>query len=147
MRFLVLTMFLLSTSPVRQAGEFTGNFHVKQAIDSWWECNLEIDVKVEGSGRAVLECDYNSGPVHRELQLREQQIVELRGLLGQARLFEGQFWGYDPRGWDGPLETLTVSDGEQIAILICTRNESFDSGPREQLLGFLNALRESMENQ
>jgi hypothetical protein len=146
MRYLPFTLLLLSASPLPQHAGFQGKVHVKHTIDSWWECNLEIDITARGEGKAVLECDYASGPIRRELQLDHQKISELRSLLDEAGLFEGQFWGYDARGWDGPLETLTVSDDEQIATLICTRNESFESGPREQLVSFLNVLRESMEN-
>jgi len=69
--------------------------------------------------------------------LTVEEIARLRELLRAAQLFQGQFWGSDLRGLDASLGTLTVQDESKTAVLVCIRNESFESGPRQQLLAWL----------
>jgi len=107
----------------------------------WSHCELSVTVDDRGKGTARSECRYEEAPSPKPIEstLTPAEVDHLRGLLRGADLYSGQLWGHDTRGFDGPLITLTASDQDRVTMVVCVRNESFDSGPRKALLEWLSA--------
>jgi len=142
----IATLEALCALAVAEEGLFKGWFSLNRTTDSIWvHCELDVHVNEQAKGVASVECQWEGGATEKnEGHLSETEVSELRTLLQQARLFEGQFWGHDPRGVDAALVTITASDDQGIATLVCTGNESFDSGARQGLIGFLNELNKKV---
>jgi hypothetical protein len=120
---------------------FSGPIDLQLVNDSIWaHCELAISVTQDGRGSAATDCRSDEGKptTHAKESVTPQEVEGLRQLLRQANLFEGQSWGYDDRGIDIPLVTLTVSVDSKVTTLVCVRNASFDSGARKVLLSWLN---------
>jgi hypothetical protein len=144
--FVLILVLILGASTRQQSVPFSGEVRVDKVTDSiWWHCEFVVHISSSGAGKARLDCKYPKKRVKREKELEEQQVEELRELLRKAKPFEGQFWGIDARGWDAALVTLSVFDDERYATLVCSQNKSFDTGPRRQLIVFLDGLRKVVE--
>ena len=119
----------------------SGWFRVELTSDSIWEtCKLTISIDEKGAGFAVTECGVSApGKLTTTAALSRPEMEELRTLLRAADLFQGQFWGQDDRPADLALVTLIVTDESRIAALVCSKNDSFESGGRRRLLAFLTA--------
>ena len=136
---------------------FSGQFRLELVSDSVWEnCKLVLDVRTEGPNEAFSQCGTSPSfahpppppgakpvppspptPVRSVLSLTEVQ--ELRTLFRTADLFRGQFWGEDHRATDAELVTLTVTHESKVAVLVCTNNQTFDTGSRQRLLALLTS--------
>jgi hypothetical protein len=119
---------------------FSGWLKAQLVHDSvWGNCKVSVFVDERARGSIESECRTPEGlrTAHVENALAPQEVEELRRLLRDADLFQGQFWGHDLRGIDATLGTLTVNDEAKMAAVVCIKNESFDAGPRERLLSWL----------
>ncbi len=142
----LLLVLALGALARQESVPFSGEVRVEKVTDSiWWHCEFVVHITSSGAGKAQLDCKYPKKRLKREKELEKQQVEELRDLLRKAKPFEGQFWGIDARGWDAALITLSVFDDERYATLVCSQNKSFDTGPRMQLIVFLDGLRKAME--
>jgi hypothetical protein len=126
-----------------QKPPFAGYLQLELVSDSFSEtCRLKLVVDQAGKGSSEVECR-SAGvlavtkPSRGTLQPKE--VDDLRRLLREADLFQGQSWGDDARGLDLSLVTLVVSDGSRAAALVCFRNASFEKGARERLLASLQS--------
>ena len=122
---------------------FSGFLQVDLVSDSFGEtCGLRLIVDQTGKGSSETECR-STGVLAVKSPSRgalgPKEIEDLRRLLREADLFQGQSWGGDARGLDLPLVTLVVSDGSKAAALVCFRNASFESGARKRLLTSLES--------
>jgi hypothetical protein len=137
----ILAMLVLAVTAGGGPREpFAGTFSAEVVNDSpWVHCELAIAVDAKGVGTQDVSCRSDEGkPLFRRKQgLPPGDITRLRGLLRDAELFQGQFWGSDLRGYDGPLVTLTVHDDSRVAVVVCIKNESFENGRRQALLAWL----------
>ena len=115
---------------------YSGWLKVEVVSDSIWEtCRLSLAVNESGKGSTETECRSEGVRTrHSKGALSLDEVAELRHLLRGADLFQGQFWGDDMRGIDGPLVTLVVNDGFKVAAMVCYKNKSFETGGRERLL-------------
>ena len=123
---------------------FSRWIQVEMVSDSIWEnCRLKISVDEAGKGSTELDCKAEGVVTNQSRgKLSSQEVEELRRLLREADLFQGQFWGEDARGLDLPLITLVVNDGFKVVAMVCFKNKSFETGGRERLLASLtNRLR------
>ncbi len=136
----VLVAFVVPFACATESRPFSSRLWVELVSHSvWGRCELRIAVDERGKGTARSECRHEetSAPKPSEGALTPAEVDELRRLLRGAELFSGQLWGHDTRGLDGPLVTLTASDRERVTMVVCARNESFDSGPRKALMDWL----------
>ena len=78
--------------------------------------------------------------MHGGGKLSTAEVHGLRQLLAEANLFGDNSQGQDMRGLDFPLMTLRVTDGEQVARVVCSLNETFQNGARLHLVQALWAL-------
>jgi len=129
--------------------EFGSGFTVTLVTDSIeHHCELEVNVNMTAVGTYYLRCtklDRETMNYEKRVALTRQQTGDLRALLQQARLFDGQYWGGDARGLDFSFETLTVHEG-RVATLVTSFNDSFRSGTRKRLLDFLRTFMQTPEN-
>ena len=148
---LTLAVLLIAPCTTSQAaqpvGGFAREFSVQWMDDSiWGHCDMRIDVSPEEKGTVTTACRSEDGPTkHKERKLSAAEVQQLRQLLKGADVFQGQFWGRDKRGLDLPLLTLQIDDGERVAVLVAVMNESFDAGPRKDLLESLSAILRSTD--
>jgi hypothetical protein len=135
--------FVASNAATTQAAEppaFSRQISLTLVADSIWShCELSISVDRYGQGSQKVTCDPDGlgADSDAESQLLPEEVASLREVLREADLFRGQFWGVDNRGVDAPFVTLAVHDETRAAILVCVKNESFESGPRALLLAWL----------
>jgi hypothetical protein len=137
---ILATFILAATAGGGSPEPFAGSFSAEVVNDSpWAHCELAISVDAKNVGTQEVSCRSDEGrPLFRLHDgLRAEEIARLRGLLRDAELFQGQFWGSDFRGYDAPLVTLTVHDDSRVAVVVCVKNESFESGKRQMLLAWL----------
>jgi hypothetical protein len=137
----VLSAVLLA-SPMEAAPRvpFSGWLKAELVSDSvWFHCELSIfvDEARRGSQRVSCKSDEGKPTLQVEERLSTLEIAQLRKLLRDADLFQGQFWGTDLRGLDAGLITLAVNDESKAAVVVCFKNESFDTGPRRELFDWL----------
>lgn len=141
LQLLLLALLPLSTAaPDTGPGRFAGPFSLELISDSFWSrCELKISVAAGKQGLQSVECLSDEGvqTAHAAGPLAARDVAQLRKLLRDAHLFQGQFWGSDHRGLDAPFVTLAVHDDSQAAVLVCVRNESFERGSRQELLMWL----------
>jgi hypothetical protein len=107
-------------------------------------CQLDVSASLNG-GQAELFC----GPVPngargkgrtQTRRITADESERLRQLYDAARLFEGEHIGLDLTARDGTFETLTVRRGRAV-VLVTSFNPTFQSGPRKELLDWLQRLK------
>ena len=144
-RFLITGVLVAVVGTFGHATEpkpYSSRLWLELVSDSVWShCELRVTVDDRGKGTARSQCRYEEAPSPKPIEstLTPAEVDRLRALLRGADLYSGQLWGHDTRGLDGPLITLTASDRERVTMVVCVRNESFDSGPRKTLLDWLSA--------
>jgi hypothetical protein len=128
-------------------GGFAGNFSVRWIDDSiWGHCDMLIQVLAKGPDTVTTSCRSEDGPLlRRNRSLVPAEVEHLRGLLRHATPFEGQSWGRDRRGLDHSLVTLKIDDGDRVAVLVVSENDTFDRPPRKSLLDALEAILRSTD--
>jgi hypothetical protein len=106
-------------------------------------CRLHVSAWLNG-GQTQLFC----GPVPdgdpdnrltRTRRITADESEELRQLYDAARLFEGGHIGLDLTFNDAMFETLTIRRGRAV-VLVTSGNPTFQSGPRKELLNWLQRL-------
>jgi hypothetical protein len=138
----VLVAVVVAGGRATEPTPYSSRLWLELVSDSVWShCELRVTVDDRGKGTARSQCRYEEAPSPKPIEstLTPAEVDHLRALLRGADLYSGQSWGYDTRGLDGPLITLTASDRERVTMVVCVRNESFDSGPRKALLDWLSA--------
>jgi hypothetical protein len=100
-------------------------------------CDLTVNVGVPAAslkeGWVVLSCDGRKA--NRTLTVKEAD--EFLRLARNSHLFCARGVGRDGRAGDAWLATLTVADLGFIVKLVVSGSPEFGSGPRRQLLQFL----------
>ncbi len=135
-------VLLASPMAAAQRIPFSGWFKAELVSDSvWFHCELTAFVDEAGSGSQRVSCRSDEGKPTFQVEepLTALEIARLRKLLRDADLFQGQFWGTDLRGLDVGLITLAVNDESKAAVVVCFKNESFDTGARRELLDWLTS--------
>jgi hypothetical protein len=120
---------------------FIGLFGVEMVSDSiWGHCEYAVWVSDKGVGRQEASCRDEDHKVQFKVRepLPATDVAQIRGLLRDADPFRGQFWGFDRRGLDHSLVTLTIHDGSKVAVLVSFENESFKGGGRQRLMAWLS---------
>jgi len=108
---------------------------------AWHYCEMALTLPEAGQGSFSTACRGEEGPlVHGGGHLGTSEVYGLRQLLGEARLFGDKSQGQDMRGLDYPLMTLRVTDGEQVASVVCSLNETLRNGARLHLVQAMWAL-------
>lgn len=111
-------------------------------------CRLHVSASMNG-GQAQLFC----GPVPdgapdkrltRTRRITADESEELRQLYDAARLFDGGHIGVDLTANDGMFEILTVRRGRAV-VLVTSGNPTFQSGPRKELLNWLQRLEGALK--
>lgn len=73
-------------------------------------------------------------------KLRAAEMQRIRAAVADASLFDRGFPGRDERGSDGTIETMILSVGSQATAVVTSRNPSFESGARRDLLEIVRGL-------
>jgi len=107
-------------------------------------CRLHVSASLNG-GEAQLFCGRVPDGAPNNALMRTRRITadeseKLRQLYDAARLFEGEHIGLDLTARDGTFETLTVRGGRAV-VLVTSFNPTFQSGPRKELLDWLQRLK------
>jgi len=143
-RALAAVLLLSTLAPADDA--FTGWLKVELVNDAiWGRCELStfVDEKGKGTQRICCRSDEGKPTIEVEEPLTAPDVAQLRQRLRDADLFHGQFWGSDLRGLDAPFVTLAVHDQSQAAIIVYSKNRSFETGGRRRLLVSLLARIET----
>jgi hypothetical protein len=106
-------------------------------------CRLHVSASLNG-GEAHLLCGQvpDGAPDRRITRTRRitvDESEELRQLYDAAKLFDGGQDGVDLTERDGPFEFLIVRRGHAV-VLVTSGNPTFRSGPRKELLNWLQKL-------
>jgi hypothetical protein len=110
-------------------------------------CQLDVSASLNG-GQAELFC----GPVPngargkgrtQTRRITADESEEMRQLYDAAKLFDGGYDGVDLTANDGPFEFLIVRYGH-AAVLVTSGNPTFRSGPRKELLNWLQRLEAAL---
>lgn len=141
-RLLAGALLALSVQPSCAAEAARSWFNLELKIDSiWGHSELSLFVDERPSATVSLAWRDEDGPLLKaETSLSSKEVEELRRLVRAVDPKTGQFWGQDDRGLDLPLITLGINTDNSAVALVCSRNPTFDAGPRKELLDRLMAL-------
>ena len=140
----LLASLLSPQKPATQRVPFSGWFKAELVSDSiWGHCELAafVDEHSQGTQRVTCRSEDGKPTVQVEERLSSSDIAQLRQLLRDADLFQGQFWGSDLRGLDAVFTTLAVNDESRAAVVVCYKNEAFETGSRRRLLDWTERMR------
>jgi hypothetical protein len=106
-------------------------------------CRLDVSASLNG-GEARLFCGPLAEGARDNGRTQTRRITadeseELRQLYDAARLFDDGHKGLDLTANDGPFEVLVVRGGPAV-VLVTSANPTFQSGPRKELLDWLQRL-------
>ena len=79
----------------------------------------------------------------RTRRITADESEELRQLYDSARLFDSGHIGLDLTARDGMFQTLTVRGGRAV-VLVTSVNPTFQTGPRKELLDWLQRLESGL---
>ena len=120
---------------------------LKLVIDGQEEIVVRIWPNADGFIR--LETFDHYAPANkrrRQRALLSTEVARIRILAREAHLFSAQSLWNPHQSPELPLVTLSVSEGEHIASLVCSQDASFQSGPRRDLLSYLPTLLTNLED-
>jgi hypothetical protein len=143
-----LAIFLMASSvaPEGSQGSDTGRFESGGSITLRLEsyrgpaCDLtvRVDVWVTGNGRKSVALSCGGRQAHRTLT--PQEADDFLRLARDSQLYRARGIGRDGRGSHMWLTTMKVTDRGLIVILVVSGNSEFASGPRQELVQFLQKL-------
>jgi hypothetical protein len=107
------------------------------------ECRLHIGTN-DVAALASLRCLSNAVPsvtTSNRRYLTTPERTQLQRLVDDSDLRSGGHVGVDSTASDGVFETLTFTATGGTVVLVTSGNPAFTTGPRHELLAWLNALR------
>jgi hypothetical protein len=142
---MMLTTLMAPAASSESHSDFSRVFTVDWVQDGYWNyCEASVVVDERGDGVGSGGCGTKGQPIAKpQRQLSSAEVGELRGVLRDAGLFEGQFWGTDQRGIDLALVTISVNAGSRAMVLVCSGNPTCETGARLHLMQIMTKLTKS----
>ncbi|MBA2303837.1 MAG: hypothetical protein H0W08_14560 [Acidobacteria bacterium] len=143
---LAILLMAASLAPESSQGSDPGRFltggnitlRLEYSAGSSCELTTHVDVWAASKGRRSVALSCDGRKAHRTLT--QQEADDFLRLARGSQLYRARGIGRDGCGGDAWLASVKVTDGGLIVVLVVSGNPEFDSGPRREVLEFLQKL-------